>query len=105
MRRLYRIAAIKRIDAASAGLLALSLGTLAALACGSGWTLVLVTMLGVQNHFIYLALPASLVVLFGARAAWLKEEGASGRLRDSAGALAAGLALALVKQPLADASW
>ena len=34
-----------------------------------------VTLFGVQNHFIYLSIPVSLCVLYGARAAWLGEVG------------------------------
>ncbi|MDD5302527.1 MAG: hypothetical protein PHS14_05390 [Elusimicrobia bacterium] len=84
----------------------LILGTLAALARpGGGWALVALTMLGVENHFIYLSIPASLVVLFGARAAWRGEKEAEGRLRDAAAALAAGVVLALVKSPVTDEAW
>lgn len=84
----------------------LILGTLAALARpGGGPLLVALTMIGVVNHFIYLSVPASLVVLFGARTAWRGEAEAEGRLRDAAAALAAGVVLALVKQPLTDELW
>lgn len=84
----------------------LILGTLAALARpGGGPALVALTMLGALNHFIYLAVPASLVVLFGTRAAWRGEKEAEGRLKDSVSALAAGAALALVKHPLTDEAW
>ncbi len=84
----------------------LILGTLAALARPQGAApLVALTWIGVQNHFIYLSIPASLVVLFGARAAWLGETQARPRLRDAASALAAGIVLALVKYPLTDELW
>ncbi len=84
----------------------LILGTLAILARPGGTAgLVALTMLGVQNHFIYLSIPASLVVLFGARAAWRGEKEAESRLKDSVSALAAGAVLALVKFPLTDALW
>jgi hypothetical protein len=84
----------------------LILGTLAVLARpGGAAALVALTMIGVQNHFIYLSIPASLVVLFGARAAWLGEKEAVGRLRDAAAALAAGAVLALVKSPITDELW
>ncbi len=84
----------------------LILGTLAALARpGGGPLLVALTIIGVQNHFIYLSIPASLVVLFGARASWRGEKEAAGPLRDAAAALAAGIVLALVKYPLTDEVW
>ncbi len=84
----------------------LILGTLSALARpGGGHLLVALTMIGVVNHFIYLSIPASLVVLFGTRAAWRGEAEAEGSLRDAAAALAAGVVLALVKQPLTDQMW
>jgi hypothetical protein len=84
----------------------LVLGTLVALARpGGGVALIALTMLGTLNHFIYLSIPASLVVLFGARAAWRGEAQAAGRLRDAAAALAAGLVLALLKYPLTDTLW
>jgi hypothetical protein len=84
----------------------LILGTLAALARpGGGWLLAALTLLGVQNHFIYLSIPASLVVLFGTRAAWRGEKEAEGRLRDAAAALAAGAVFALIKHPVSDEVW
>lgn len=84
----------------------LILGTLAAVARpGGAAALTALTMLGAQNHFIYLSIPASLVVLFGARAAWRGEAEAEGRLRDAASALAAGAVLALIKFRLTDALW
>lgn len=84
----------------------LILGTAAALARPGAWPLLLaVTLIGAQNHFIYLSIPASLVVLFGARAAWKGEKEAEGPLRDAVMALAAGLALALVKNPISEESW
>ncbi|MEK7390018.1 MAG: glycosyltransferase family 39 protein [Elusimicrobiota bacterium] len=87
----------------------LILGTLSLLSRGASGprtaALAALTVLGVQNHFIYLSVPASLVVLFGARAAWRGEEQARHTLRSSLCALAAGLAFALVKNPISDASW
>ncbi len=84
----------------------LILGTLAVLARpGEAPALVALTMLGAANHFIYLAVPASLFVLFGVRAAWLEEEEARPSLRAAATALAAGVVLALVKYPLSDERW
>ncbi|MEQ1917783.1 MAG: hypothetical protein ABL955_01175, partial [Elusimicrobiota bacterium] len=81
----------------------LILGTLAVLSRpGRAAALIGLTLLGVENHFIYLSVPASLVVLFGARAAWRDEKEALGRLRDSASALAAGIAFALIKNPISD---
>lgn len=63
------------------------------------------TVLGTQNHFIFLALPASLVLMFAARSAWRGEKGLEPALRASLCALAAGLAFALVKNPISDESW
>lgn len=84
----------------------LILGTLAALARPGGWpALAALTMVGVQNHFIYLSIPASLAAMFGARAAWRGEKEAEGPLRDAATALAAGVVLALVKHPISEESW
>ncbi len=84
----------------------LILGTLAALAApGRGPLLAALTVLGVQNHFIYLSIPMSLTVLFGARAAWRGEKAAEGPFRDAAAALAAGAAFALVKHPISAESW
>ncbi len=84
----------------------LILGTLAVLARpGGAAALTALTMIGAQNHFIYLSIPASLVVLFGARAAWRGEAEAEGRLRDAAAALAAGVVLALVKFRITDGLW
>lgn len=84
----------------------LILGTLAAVASPRGATaLTALTMIGAQNHFIYLSIPASLVVLFGARAAWRGEAEAEGRLRAAAAALTAGVVLALIKFQLTDAQW
>ncbi len=80
-------------------------GTLAALARGGTGALVLLTLVGTQNHFIYLSIPASLVVLFSARAAWLGEAEARPLLRSSAAALAAGIAFAFLKSPLKDEAW
>ncbi len=84
----------------------LILGTLTALASpGGGPALAFLTVIGVQNHFIYLSIPASLVVMFGARAAWRGEKAAEPKLRDAAAALAAGLAFALVKHPISEEAW
>lgn len=81
-------------------------GVLAALARPAATApLVALTMLGVANHFIFLSVPASLVVLFAARCAWRGEEDARPLLRASAAALAAGAVLAAVKHPLTDESW
>lgn len=85
---------------------ALILGTLAALARPGGTAaLTALTMIGAANHFIYLSIPASLVVMFGARAAWRGEAEAEGRLRSAAAALAAGAMLALVKSPIGEEQW
>jgi hypothetical protein len=65
----------------------------------------MVTLIGVQNHFIYLSVPVSLCVLYGARAAWLGEEEARPWLRLSLAALAMGAVVFLVKPRLTDASW
>ncbi len=68
--------------------------------------LTILTMLGVQNHFIYLSIPASLVILFGARAAWLKKEDeALAGLRLAVCALTAGIVFALIKSPISDEAW
>jgi hypothetical protein len=64
-----------------------------------------VTAIGVQNHFIYLSVPVSLSVLYGARAAWLGEEGVRPWLRLSLAALALGAFVFLVKPWLTDAAW
>ncbi|MBI3287943.1 MAG: glycosyltransferase family 39 protein [Elusimicrobia bacterium] len=90
---------------------ALILGTLSLLAdrgaAGFGQTAALtaLTLLGVQNHFIYLSVPASLVMLFGARAAWRNEREALGGLRAAACALAAGGVFAAIKHSIGDAAW
>lgn len=67
--------------------------------------LMTVTLLGVQNHFIYLSVPVSLVVLFAVRAAWLKEEGLGNDLRLCLSALAAGAVVFAVKPHLSETSW
>ena len=64
-----------------------------------------VTLIGVQNHFIYLSVPVSLCVLYGARAAWLGEDHARPWLRLSLSALAMGAVVFLVKPRLTDAAW
>ena len=64
-----------------------------------------VTLIGVQNHFIYLSVPVSLCVLYGVRAAWLGEDGARPWLRLSLSALAMGAVVFLVKPRLTDAGW
>ncbi|HEX4048446.1 MAG TPA: hypothetical protein VH309_11455 [Elusimicrobiota bacterium] len=64
-----------------------------------------VALIGVQNHFIYLSVLASLCVLYGARAAWLGEEGARPWLRLSLSALAMGAVVFLVKPRLTTAAW
>ena len=67
--------------------------------------LTVLTMLGVQNHFIYLSIPASLVILFGVRATWLKEDEALKALRPAVCALTAGIVFALIKHPISDEAW
>ncbi|UPT75089.1 MAG: hypothetical protein M0D55_05085 [Elusimicrobiota bacterium] len=86
---------------------ALLLGVMAALARpdGAPWALAGLTWLGASNHFIFLSVPASLVVLFGARACWRGEKEAEPRLRAAAAALAAGAVLALLKNPLSEEAW
>ncbi len=85
---------------------ALVLGTFAVLARSGGTAaLVALTMAGTMNHFIFLSIPASLVVLFGARAAWGGETEAEPRLRSAAAALAAGTVLALAKHPVTEEAW
>jgi hypothetical protein len=64
-----------------------------------------VTLIGVQNHFIYLSVPISLCVLYGARAAWRGEESARPWLRLALSALAMGAVVFLVKPRLTDAAW
>lgn len=63
------------------------------------------TLIGVQNHFIYLSVPVSLCALYGARAAWLGEEDARPWLRLSCAALAMGAVVFLVKPRLSEAAW
>lgn len=63
------------------------------------------TLIGAQNHFIYLSIPASLCALYGARVAWLGEDEARPWLRLSVCALAAGAVVFLVKPRLTDAAW
>lgn len=63
------------------------------------------TVLGVWNHFIYLSVPTSLIILFGARAAWRGENEARAGLRLAACAGAAGVVFALIKNPIDDATW
>ena len=64
-----------------------------------------VTLIGVQNHFIYLSVPVSLCVLYGARAAWRGEEEARPWFRLALSALAMGAVVFLVKPRLTDAAW
>jgi hypothetical protein len=64
-----------------------------------------VTLIGVQNHFIYLSVPVSLCVLYGARSAWLGEDSARPWLRLSLSALAMGAVVFLVKPRLTEAAW
>ena len=64
-----------------------------------------VTLVGVQNHFLYLSVPASLCALYGARAAWLGEEEAFAPLRLSLSALAMGAVVFLVKPRLTQEAW
>lgn len=63
------------------------------------------TMAGAQNHFIYLSAPLSLSVLYGARAAWLDEDGARPWFRLATASLAMGAVLFLVKPRLSEAAW
>ena len=62
-------------------------------------------LVGVQNHFIYLSVPASLAAMYGARVAWRGEEECRPWLRLSLGALVAGAAVFLVKPRLTEAAW
>lgn len=64
-----------------------------------------VTLVGVQNHFIYLSVPLSLAVLFACRAAWRGEEDMGTNLRLALAALAAGAVVFLVKPRLSQAAW
>lgn len=64
-----------------------------------------VSLIGAQNHFIYLSLTASLAAMYAARVAWRGEESARPWLRLSLAALAAGAVVFLVKPRLTDASW
>ncbi len=61
--------------------------------------------LGVQNHFIFLCVPASLVLMFAARAAWLDEAAAVPGLRASTAGLAAAAVLAALKYRVSDEFW
>ena len=62
-------------------------------------------LIGVQNHFIFLCVPVSLCVLYGARAAWLGETDARPWLRLSVSALLMGAVLFLVKPRLTEEAW
>ena len=62
-------------------------------------------LIGAQNHFIFLAVPLSLCVMYGARAAWAKDEGTQPWLRLSTAALAMGAILFLVKPRLTEDAW
>lgn len=64
-----------------------------------------VTLVGVSNHFIYLSVPVSLVVLFAVRAAWRGEEDLGPSLRLCLATLAAGAVVFLVKPHLSEAAW
>ncbi len=64
-----------------------------------------VTLVGIQNHFIYLSVPSSLVALYAARAAWREEDEALPWLRASLAALAMGAVVFLVKPRLSEAAW
>jgi hypothetical protein len=64
-----------------------------------------VTLVGIQNHFIYLSVPASLVALYAARAAWRGEEEVRPWLRASLSALGMGAVVFLVKPRLSEAAW
>jgi hypothetical protein len=63
------------------------------------------TLIGAQNHFIYLSVPLSLSVLYGARAAWLDEDSARPWFRLATASLVMGAALFLVKPRLSEAAW
>jgi len=65
----------------------------------------IVTLAGVQNHFIYLSVPLSLTMLFALRAAWREEPGLEADLRLALSALAAGTVVFLVKPRLSEAAW
>ena len=62
-------------------------------------------LIGAQNHFIFLAVPLSLCVMYGARAAWSGDEAVRPWLRLSTSALAMGAVLFLVKPRLSEAAW
>lgn len=62
-------------------------------------------LLGAQNHFIFLSVPLSLAVMYGARAAWAGDDAARPWLRLSTSALAMGAVLFLVKPRLSEAAW
>lgn len=62
-------------------------------------------LVGVQNHFIFLCVPVSLCVLYGARAAWAEEAAARPWFRASLSALAMGAVVFLVKPRLSEAGW
>jgi hypothetical protein len=63
------------------------------------------SLIGAQNHFIYLSLNASLAAMYAARVAWRDEESARPWLRVSLAALGAGAVVFLVKPRLTDAAW
>jgi hypothetical protein len=69
------------------------------------WLLCAATLIGVQNHFIYLSVPASLCALYGARVAWLSEDDARPWLRASISALFMGAVVFFIKPRLSDAAW
>lgn len=66
---------------------------------------VAVTLTGVQNHFIYLSVPLSLVILYMVRSAWLEEPDLGPTLRLCLAAMAAAAVVFLIKPRLTDDSW
>ncbi|MFI5346737.1 MAG: hypothetical protein ACHQ51_10220 [Elusimicrobiota bacterium] len=62
-------------------------------------------LIGAQNHFIFLAVPLSLCVMYGARAAWAGDRSVLPWLRLSTSALAMGAVLFFVKPRLTEAAW
>lgn len=72
---------------------------------GTALALAALCLLGTLNHFIFLSVPASLVVLFAARSAWLGEEDARPTFRAALSAMIACAAVFLVKPRLSEAAW
>jgi hypothetical protein len=63
------------------------------------------TLIGIQNHFIYLSVPVSLVVLYSLRIAWLNEEESRPWLRTALASLAAGAIVFIIKPLLHESNW